>query len=98
MKTVIAFTTLTLLVAPAWASHQNNNPDLSQSITNVHASHFPHVEGDSHGPEKGEGSLYGAIVLDLQAGERHVPHGPGDSHEPEKGEGDTYGSAINAMR
>jgi len=52
MKTAIAFTTLALLVAPAWASDQDSNPDLKPGITNVHGSHFPHVSGDSHEPER----------------------------------------------
>ncbi|MBW8457454.1 MAG: hypothetical protein K0M58_03280 [Thiobacillus sp.] len=50
MKTAIAFTTLALLVAPAWASDQDSNPDLTQGIINVHDTHFPHVSGDSHEP------------------------------------------------
>jgi hypothetical protein len=94
MKTIIAFTTLALLVAPVWANHQDNNSDLKQSIINVHESHFPHVDGDSHDAERGSGDNYGSILLDMQAGENHVPHTPGDSHEPEKGDGDTYGSVL----
>ncbi|WP_296639160.1 hypothetical protein [Thiobacillus sp. 65-1402] len=89
MKSIITFTTLVLLVAPAWAYHQDNDPDQKQSITNVHASHFPHVEGDSHAPERGEGDAYGSILLNIQAGERHVPHKPGDNHAAEKGNGDS---------
>jgi len=69
MKTAIAFTTLALLIAPAWASHEDNNPDLKQSILNVHESHFPHVDGDSHAPERGHGDKYGSILLDVEAGE-----------------------------
>lgn len=95
MKTVIAFTTLALLVAPAWAYHQDSYLDLNQSITNVHESHFPHMAGDSHGPERGGGDDYGSILLDVQAGETHVPHKPGDDHAPEKGSGDTYGSVLS---
>lgn len=95
MKTAIAFTTLALLVAPAWASNQDSNPDLKQGITNVHGSHFPHAAGDSHEPERGTGDIYGSVLLDLQAGETHVPHKAGDSHAPEKGSGDTYGSVLN---
>lgn len=95
MKTAIAFTTLALLVAPAWASHQDVDPDLKQSITNVHESHFPHVAGDSHDAARGDGDMYGSILLDVQAGERHVPHKPGDSHASEKGNGDAYGSVLN---
>ena len=64
MKTAIAFTTLALLASPAWASHQDNNPDLKQGITNVHESHFPHVAGDSHEPERGRGDSYGSVLLD----------------------------------
>ncbi|MFO7696456.1 MAG: hypothetical protein R6X16_04785 [Anaerolineae bacterium] len=94
MKFAIAFTTLALLVAPAWAHDQSGNPDLKQGITNVHDSHFPHVAGDSHEPERGSGDLYGSLLLDLQAGETHVPHKAGDSHAPEKGSGDTYGSVL----
>ena len=45
MKTAIAFTALALLVTPVWAYHQDSNPDLKQSITNVHENHFPHVAG-----------------------------------------------------
>ncbi len=97
MKTLITFAALALLASPVWAHDLDNNPDLSQSITNVHAPHFPHIKGDSHGPERGEGDLYGSILLDVQAGERHVPHTPGDSHEPEKGDGDTYGSVLNDL-
>ena len=55
MKSAIASITLALLVTPAWAYHQNSTPDLQQSITNVHDSHFPHVAGDSHEPERGSG-------------------------------------------
>ena len=77
MKTAIAFTTLALLVAPAWASDQNSNPDLKQGITNVHSSHFPHVSGDSHAPERGSGDSYGSILLDDQPS-GHVPHKRGD--------------------
>lgn len=95
MKSVIAFATLTLMVAPAWAYHQDSNPDLRQSITNVHESHFPHVAGDSHEPDRGSGEMYGSILLDVQAGAPHVPHKPGDSHEPDKGSGETYGSVLN---
>lgn len=95
MKTAIAFTTLVLLVAPAWASDQDSNPDLKQGITNVHDTHFPHVTGDSHGPDRGSGDRYGSVLLDIQAGVTHVPHKPGDSHAPEKGSGDTYGSVLN---
>ncbi|HWR76063.1 MAG TPA: hypothetical protein VN283_02485 [Thiobacillus sp.] len=78
MKTAIAFTTLALLVAPAWAYHQDSNPDLKQSITNVHESHFPHVTADSHKPERGSGDSYGSVVLDDPAS-GHVPHKRGDS-------------------
>ena len=95
MKSAIASITLALLVTPAWATHQNSTPDLQQSITNVHDSHFPHVAGDSHEPERGSGDLYGSLLLDLQAGETHVPHKAGDSHVPEKGSGNTYGSVLN---
>lgn len=77
MKTAIAFTTLALLVAPAWAYHQDNNPDLKQSITNVHENHFPHVTGDSHEPERGSGDNYGSVLLDDQPS-GHVPHKQGD--------------------
>lgn len=95
MKTVIAFTTLALLVPPAWAYHQDSYSDLNQSITNVHDSHFPHIAGDSHEPERDGGDDYGSILLDVRAGEAHVPHKPGDDHVPEKGSGDTYGSVLN---
>lgn len=73
MKSIIAIAALAFLASPAWADHLNDNPDLGQSILNVHASHFPHVDGDEHGPARGEGDQYGSIMLDLQAGERHVP-------------------------
>jgi hypothetical protein len=95
MKSVIAFTTLALLAAPAWAYHLDNNPDLKQGISNVHDSHFPHVAGDRHEPARGSGDSYGSILLDLQAGERHVPHTPGDSHAASNGIGDSYGSVLN---
>ena len=95
MKAAIAFATLALLATPAWAYHQDNDPDLKQSITNVHDSHFPHVDGDSHDPAKGSGDTYGSILLDVQADEQHVPHKPGDSHAPGKGSGDTYGSVLD---
>ncbi len=95
MKTAIAFTTLALLIAPAWASDQNSNPDLKPGITNVHGSHFPHVSGDSHEPERGSGDAYGSVLSGIQAGEQHVPHTPGDTHAPEKGMGDAYGSVHN---
>ena len=95
MKSAIASITLALLVTPAWAYHQNSNPDLRQSITNVHESHFPHADGDSHEPERGTGDIYGSLLLDLKAGETHVPHKAGDSHAPEKGSGNTYGSVLN---
>jgi hypothetical protein len=78
MKTAIAFTTLALLVAPAWAYHQDSTPDLQQGITNVHENHFPHVAGDSHEPEIGRGDSYGSVLLDDQAS-GHVPHEQGDS-------------------
>ncbi len=77
MKTAIAFTALVLLVAPAWASDQDSNSDLEQGITNVHDTHFPHVTGDSHGPERGSGDSYGSVLLDPQA-TGHVPHKRGD--------------------
>ena len=95
MKSAIASITLALLVTPAWAYHQNSTPDLQQSITNVHDSHFPHAAGDSHEPERGVGDVYGSVLLDFQAGEAHVPHKAGDSHAPEKGNGNTYGSVLN---
>ncbi len=94
MKTLIAFTALTLLAAPVLA-HDLDGTDMELSITNVHADHFPHADGDRHGPERSGGDLYGSILLDLAAGESHVPHTPGDSHEPERGDGDTYGSILN---
>lgn len=77
MKIAIAFTTLALLVAPAWASDQDSNPDLKLGITNVHGSHFPHVSGDSHEPERGSGESYGSVLLDDQP-TGHVPHKQGD--------------------
>lgn len=95
MKFAITSIALAMLATPAWAYHQNSNLDLQQSITNLHDNHFPHVAGDSHEPERGTGDIYGAVLLDLQAGEKHVPHKPGDSHAPEKGSGDTYGSVLN---
>lgn len=94
MKITIAFTTLALLASPVWAAHQDGNPDLNQGITNVHANHFPHVAGDSHEMERGDGETYGLVLLDIQAGEQHVPHKPGDTHAPEKGVGDAYGSVL----
>ncbi|KVW94208.1 hypothetical protein [Thiobacillus denitrificans] len=87
MKAIITFTTLVLLVAPAWAYHQDNDPDQKQSITNVHASHFPHVEGDRHDPERGEGDAYGSILLNIQAGERLFPTSPAIAMRPAKGMG-----------
>lgn len=95
MKYAIALTALALLAAPVWAYHQDSDPDLKQSITNVHGSHFPHVAGDSHEPESGRGDTYGSLLSDIQAGEQHVPHKPGDTHAPEKGVGDDYGSVHN---
>lgn len=89
MKAGIAFITLALLASPAWAYHQDSDPELKQGVTNVHGSHFPHVDGDSHEPARGSGDTYGSILLDAQAGEPHVPHTPGDSHAPSKGRGDT---------
>jgi hypothetical protein len=77
MKTAIAFTTLALLVAPAWASDQNSNPDLKLGITNVHDTHFPHVSGDSHEPERGSGDSYGSVLLDDEPS-GHAPHKRGD--------------------
>ena len=74
MKTAIAFTALALLVTPVWAYHQDSNPDLKQSITNVHENHFPlfdiqageqhvpHKPGDTHVPEKGNGDTYGSVL------------------------------------
>ena len=95
MKAAIAFTTLALLVAPAWAYHQDSNSDLKQGIANVHERHFPHVDGDRHGPARGEGDTYGSILLDIQAGEWHAPHKLGDNHASERGSGDAYGSVLN---
>jgi hypothetical protein len=95
MKSAIAPITLALLVTPAWAYHQNSNHDLQQGIANVHDSHFPHADGDSHEPERGAGDLYGSLLLDPQAGEAHMPHQAGDSHAPEKRSGDAYGSVLN---
>lgn len=95
MKAAIALATLALLATPVWAHHQDSNPDLKQSITNVHARHFPHTLGDSHKAERGEGDNYGSVLLDVQAGDSHVPHQAGDRHPPEKGKGDTYGSVLN---
>lgn len=95
MKTLIAFTALTLLAAPVLA-HDLDGTDMEQSITNVHADHFPHADGDRHGPERSRSdAFYGSILLDLDAGESHVPHTPGDRHEAEPGVGDTYGSILN---
>lgn len=91
MKIAIAFTTLAMMAVPVWASDQDNNPDQKQGISNVHDTHFPHVAGDSHEPERGSGDGYGSIMLDINANERHVPHKPGDHHAPEKGSGDDYG-------
>ena len=93
MKTLIAFTALALLASPVLA-HDLDGTDMEQSITNVHADHFPHVDGDSHEAEKGEGDTYGSILFDLDAGAGHVPHTPGDSHEAGEGVGDTYGSIL----
>lgn len=84
MKSAIAFTTLALLVAPAWADDKSGNPDLKQGITNVHDTHFPHVAGDSHEPEKGSGDSYGSVLLDDQPS-GHVPHKKGgNSHRTDE--------------
>lgn len=83
---------LALLAAPVWAHDMNGNPDMQQSILNVHDSHFPHRAGDSHEPENGTGDSYGSVLLDVGS---HTPHQPGDNHEPEKGHGDAYGSVLH---
>jgi len=84
MKSAIVFTTLALLAAPAWAYHLDNDPDQKQSITNVHDTHFPHVAGDSHGPERGSGDSYGSVLLDDQP-TGHVSHKRGDdSHRTDE--------------
>jgi len=61
MKTLIAMITLSLLAAPALARHQDDDPEQQQSITNIHADHFPHTPGDNHDPEE-----YGSILLDVE--------------------------------
>lgn len=66
MKTLIAMITLSLLAAPALARHQDDDPEQQQSITNIHADHFPHTPGDNHDPERGEGEEYGSILLDVE--------------------------------
>lgn len=83
---------LLVLAAPTWAHDMSDNPDMQQSILNVHDSHFPHQPGDSHEPEKGTGDSYGTVLLDAGS---HTPHQPGDTHAPEKGHGDTYGSVLH---
>lgn len=94
MKTAIALTTLALLATPAWANHYDGNPDMSQSILNVHAAHFPHKPGDTHERERGRGETYGSILLDVKK-ESHTPHPRAShSHAPEKGKGDLYGSIL----
>ncbi|PIP01567.1 MAG: hypothetical protein COW48_09755 [Hydrogenophilales bacterium CG17_big_fil_post_rev_8_21_14_2_50_63_12] len=91
MKNTIALATLALLVSPAWAHDLDANPDLKQSILNVHVYVYPNKPGDSTAPAKGVGDAYGSVLLDKGS---HTPHKPGDTHEPEKGTGDTYGSVL----
>ena len=94
MKTSIALTTLALLATPAWANHFNSNPDMEQSILNVHAAPFPHQSGATHEPERGSGDTYGSILLDVNK-ESHTPHPRvSHSHAPEQGKGDLYGSIL----
>ncbi len=93
--TSLAFTALILSAAPAIGHDMDGSPDTKQSVLNLHASHFPHKPGDSHGPEKGSGDAYGSVLQDKGS---HVPHAPGDSHAPEKGKGDTYGSVLNDVK
>ncbi len=93
MKTSIALTALALLASPVWAAHFDANPEMAQSILNVHSAPFPHQPGDTHEPERGSGDTYGSILLDLH--ESHTPHPrTSHSHAPEKGKGDTYGSIL----
>jgi hypothetical protein len=91
MKAILALTTLILSTAPAWAHDLDANPDLKQSILNVHVYVYPNKPGDSTDPAKGVGDAYGSVLLDKGS---HTPHKPGDSHAPEKGTGDAYGSVL----
>lgn len=94
MKSTIALATLALLVFPVWANDLDANPDLKQSILNVHVYVYPHAAGEtaaSHAPAKGVSDTYGSVLLDKGS---HTPHKPGDTHEPEKGQGDIYGSVL----
>lgn len=95
MKVFIPFAVLAFAATSALANHSDGNPELQQSILNVHDSHFPHKAGDSHEPAKGSGNTYGSVLLDQGT---HTPHTAGDSHEPEKGQGDTYGSALHDLK
>lgn len=91
-KYYLALTTLALLASPTWAKHLDDNPDVQQSILNVHDGHYPHAASDTgHGPAKGSGDTYGSVHLDLGS---HFPHQPGDRHDPEAGKGDNYGSVL----
>ncbi|ODU85642.1 MAG: hypothetical protein ABT21_15105 [Thiobacillus sp. SCN 65-179] len=89
MKTIITFTTLVLLVAPAWAYHQDNDPDQKQSITNVHASHFPHVTLRGTGmPRKGVKAMHMVRSCSIfRRASGMFPMSPAITIQPKKGMG-----------
>jgi hypothetical protein len=97
MKRIHSFISSVALVvafSPVFAHDMDGNPDLKDSILNMHDSHFPHQPGDMHAAAKGSGDTYGSVLLDKGP---HTPHQPGDTHKSEKGKGDAYGTILNNL-
>ena len=87
MKSIITFTTLVLLVAPAWAYHQDNDPDQKQSITNVHTSHFPTLRGTGM-PRKGVKAMHMVRSCSIfRRASGMFPMSPAITIQPKKGMG-----------
>lgn len=59
MKYAIASFSVALMVAPVWASHFDHNPELQQSILNVHQNQFPVWPESYSGMSGGVGTTEG---------------------------------------
>jgi hypothetical protein len=64
MKFAIASFSVALLAAPVWAGHFESNPDLQQSILNVHQSQHPIWPESYSGMSGGVGTTEGTGSTD----------------------------------
>lgn len=89
--TFLGIVTLALAATPVLASDWDDNSDMRQSILNDHSAGFVGTGFSSGKLERGYGDTYGAVLLDVQAGDGRPAAGP------EKGQGDSYGSVLNDL-